>query len=84
MEISKWNVSNVKTMYSMFRKSIFNGDISKWNVGKVTDMGYLFYHSIFNEDISKWNLGNVTNIQNMFDIKKYDRVIINRSWHLKH
>ena len=31
-DISKWDVSNVTDMQSMFEKSQFKGDISKWNL----------------------------------------------------
>ena len=31
-DISKWNVSNVKSMDSIFVNSKFNSDISKWNI----------------------------------------------------
>ena len=34
-DISKWDVSNVKTMSNMFRNSEFNGDRSKWDVSNV-------------------------------------------------
>src|SRR5574343_1627 len=64
-DISKWNVSNVKSMYWIFRGSEFNGDISKWNVSKVTNMRYMFCGSDFNGDISKWNVSKVTNMRNM-------------------
>ena len=35
-DLSKWDVSNVTTMISMFNSvTSFNGDISKWDVSKV-------------------------------------------------
>ena len=34
-DISKWNVSNVKSMYKMFTRSKFNGDLSNWDVSKL-------------------------------------------------
>jgi surface protein len=42
MDISKWDVSNVKDMSFMFTRSKFNGDISKWKVRKVKYMDYMF------------------------------------------
>jgi surface protein len=42
IDISKWNVSNVENMSSMFFDSNFNGDISKWNVSNVKKMSYMF------------------------------------------
>ena len=37
-DISEWDVSNVKKMTYMFKKSVFSGDISKWDVSNVVDM----------------------------------------------
>ena len=68
-DISKWNVSNVKNMNSMFWGSSFtgkNGDISKWDVSKVKDMYCMFYYSNFNGDISNWNVNNFGNMSWMF------------------
>lgn len=79
INISKWNVSNVKNMSSMFYGANFNGDISKWNVSNVICMDYIFAESKFNGDISKWNVSNVINMSCMFclanfngDISKWD------------
>jgi hypothetical protein len=33
-DISKWNVSNVEKMLSMFEISNFNNDISEWDINK--------------------------------------------------
>ena len=41
-DISKWNVSKVENMSSMFAHSDFNKDISKWNVSKVEHMSCMF------------------------------------------
>ena len=41
-DISKWDVSNVTNMGSMFFDSEFNGDISKWDVSKVTNNVHIF------------------------------------------
>ena len=71
INISDWDVSNVKSMCQMFwlckeLKSI--GDISKWNVSKVTDMFCMFCGcKKFNQDISGWNVSNVTNTAFTFD-----------------
>ena len=68
-DISKWNVSNVKNMNSMFWHSSFtgeNGDISEWDVSNVKDMGAMFMKSDFNGDISKWDVKNVENMSWMF------------------
>ncbi|MBR4558515.1 MAG: BspA family leucine-rich repeat surface protein [Fibrobacter sp.] len=41
-DISKWDVSNVTSMRSMFYNSHFKGDISKWNMSKVVSKEYMF------------------------------------------
>ena len=39
IDISKWNVSNVTSMNSMFYKcKEFSSDLSKWDVSNVTNM----------------------------------------------
>ena len=43
--ISKWNVSNVENMSSMFAYSQFDGNISNWNVSNVKDMSNMFTNS---------------------------------------
>ena len=64
IDISKWDVSNVENMESMFEDfGSFNCDISNWNVGKVTSMSYMFYGcNKFNYDLSNWNVSNVTDM----------------------
>ena len=70
IDISDWNVSNVKTMNCMFAfcdelKSV--GDISKWDVSKVTNMSFMFCDCYsFNQNISDWDVSNVTNMSSMF------------------
>ena len=80
IDISDWDVSNIKSMRGMFfmcteLKSV--GDISKWNVSKVTDMNSMFHGcKYFNQDISGWNVSNVENMWNMFvDCKKFNQDI---------
>ena len=66
IDISKWDVSKVENMESMFESSGFNGDISKWDVSNVTNMGSMFYCSKFTGkkgDISKWNVSKVENME---------------------
>ena len=84
VDISDWDVSNVKTMNYMFAyceelKSV--GDISYWDVSNVTDMYCMFLDcKFFNQDLSKWNVSNVTDMSHMFlgctsfnkDISKWD------------
>ena len=66
IDISQWNVSNVKDMSYMFMGSKFNKDISKWNVSNVANMYAMFYDSKFKGDISKWNISKDTHTNNMF------------------
>ena len=67
-DISKWNVSNVTDMSSMFEGcTVFNQDISKWDVSRVTDMSFMFDScKEFNKDISNWDVSNVTDMSYMF------------------
>ena len=70
IDISDWDLSNVKSMCRMFfsckeLKSV--GDISGWDVSKVTDMSFMFTGcKKFNQDISKWNVSKVTDMSYMF------------------
>merc|ERR1712032_1210372 len=67
-DLSKWDVSAVKAMWSMFTgASAFNQDLSKWDVSAVTDMGSMFYGAFnFNQDLSKWDVSDVTDMGFMF------------------
>ena len=59
-DISKWDVSNVTNMMSMFYAcKNFNKDISNWDVSNVRSMSYMFNNSEFNGDISDWDVSNV-------------------------
>ncbi|MCW1355784.1 BspA family leucine-rich repeat surface protein [Campylobacter jejuni] len=66
--IETWNVSNVKTMRSMFQGcQEFDRDISNWDVSRVTNMAHMFDDcTSFNQDISKWDVSRVTNMAGMF------------------
>lgn len=66
-DISSWDVSNVRDMYSMFRGGLFDGDISQWDVSNATDMGYMFLESSFTGDISDWNVTIKEKPTRMFD-----------------
>ena len=67
-DISKWDVSNVKTMEGMFAAcNKFNQDISNWNVSNVVDMTEMFgFATKFNQPIGKWNVSNVKFFNTMF------------------
>ena len=70
IDISNWNVSNVKSTICMFYKcneleSV--GDLSNWDVSNVTNMSYMFaFCEKFNQDLSSWDVSNVTNMICMF------------------
>ena len=71
IDISDWDVSNVKTMNCMFAfctelKSV--GDISYWDVSNATNMYCMFLDcKFFNQDISKWDVSKVSNMAYMFN-----------------
>ena len=71
IDISGWDVSNIKSMRGMFfmckeLKSV--GDISEWDVSNVTSMTSMFDGCIlFNQDLSNWNVSKVRWYSYMFD-----------------
>ena len=67
-DISRWDVSNVTSMDSMFKFcSKFNCDISQWDVSNVKVMYKMFYGcKKFNQDIGGWKVDNVESIIDMF------------------
>ena len=71
IDISEWDVSNIKSMRGMCcmckeLKSV--GDISEWDVSNVTSMTSMFDGCIlFNQDLSKWNVSKVRWYSYMFD-----------------
>ena len=70
IDISYWDVSNVKSMYCMFAECDeleSAGDLSDWDVSKVTNMSSMFYScKKFNQYISDWDVSKVTSMSNMF------------------
>ena len=74
IDISNWDVSNVKTMKYMFTyctelKSV--GDLSNWDVSKVTNMNAMFYDCKALKtvgDISGWDVSKVNNMSYMFTL----------------
>ena len=65
------DVSNITDMSSLFKHSLFKGDISKWDVSNVTDMSLMFNGSSFDGDISNWNVSNVTDMHEMFSLSNF-------------
>ena len=76
-DISQWDVSNVKSMNSMFYESKFNGDISQWDVSNVENMKWMFRLSKFNGDISNWDVSKVQDMAQMFRNSKFTGDISN-------
>ena len=72
IDISNWDVSNIKSMQCMFFMSNelrSTGDISSWDVSSVMSMRGMFsYCSKLKSvgDISNWDVSNVTNMNGMF------------------
>lgn len=66
INISEWDVSNVRNMASMFSNCNFNCDLSKWDVSNVFRMDSMFENSKFNSDISMWDVSNVEYYGDMF------------------
>ena len=70
IDISDWDISNVKSMRSMFfeceeLESV--GDLSSWDVLNVTDMSFMFENCRrFNTDLSSFDVSNITNMKYMF------------------
>lgn len=67
-DISKWNVSNVRTMYGMFHSNnIFNHSLNDWDVSNVEDMREMFRETYkFNRSLNKWNTSKVRHMSHMF------------------
>ena len=61
-DISKWDVSSVKSMAFMFYDcKTFNQDISRWNVSNVENMSSMFNSAgSFDQDLSGWDVSNVS------------------------
>ena len=68
-DISKWDVSNVKTMEGLVcGENEFNQDISNWDVSNVENMSSMFIGANkFNQPIGKWNVSDVKCFVNMFN-----------------
>ena len=67
--VSKWDVSNVKSMRNMFKGcENFNCDLSKWKVSSnMTDISGMFRDCIkFDSDLSNWDVSNVKYMEETF------------------
>ena len=73
--VSKWDVSKVKSMSAMFYDcENFNCDLSRWNVSNVMDMNGMFSGcKNFNCDLSRWDVSKVKSMNVMFcDCKNFN------------
>jgi surface protein len=72
-DISRWDVSNAKTMESMFAGSFdgstrFNQPLADWNVSSVTDMRKMFcFADSFDQPLEDWDVSSVTDMSRMFE-----------------
>ena len=69
IDVSNWDMSNVKNMSYMFYKCYkFTGKgIGNWNVSNVKDIGGMFAGcEKFDCNLSNWDVSNVTNTAGMF------------------
>jgi len=66
VDISGWDVSEVKYMNSMFDTATsFNIGLSTWDVSKVKQMDFIFYEaSNFNQSLCAWNLTSLSQYSN--------------------
>jgi surface protein len=69
--ISKWDVSYVETMKSMFQNATkFNAPLNNWNTSRVKNMANMFYESYasttFNQPLNNWNTSKVETMASMF------------------
>ena len=67
-DISRWDVSNVENMDTMFYGcKKFNCDISRWDVSNVKYIQYMFKRCTnFKQNIDDWNVSNVENMEDAF------------------
>ena len=82
IDLSDWDVSNVKTMKDMFRdcqnlERIIG--IENWNVSNVTNMRYMFIGcKSFNQQLNKWDTSKISDMSHMFyDCKSFNQDISN-------
>lgn len=70
LDLSAWDVSNVKSMEKMFawNNDLVEINMSGWDTSNVTNMSGMFYicKSLTDLDITHFNTSNVTNMYAMF------------------
>ena len=81
IDISNWDVSNVKSMNHMFHGFIgIYGDLSGWNVSQVTSMSHMFDDVRYLANTSTWDTSKVTDMSYMFKMHEgapaYNRALL--------
>ena len=69
IDISGWDVSNVKNMRNMFINcENFNCDLSNWDVSNVEDMSHMFYKcgKFEGKGLENWDVHKVKTMNDMF------------------
>lgn len=94
LDLSNWNVSNVKNMFKMFANNSFikSLNLSGWDVRKVTNMNHMFrgYNSgspfslIENLNVSNWDVRNIVSMQDMFRYQRYLTELDLSTWDLSY
>ena len=80
------DVSEITDMSTVFRQSIFDGDITNWDVSNVKDMSFMFEYSDFtgkNSDLSQWDVSNVDLMIYMFVHSKFNNRKSLNGWRVK-
>ena len=76
IDVSNWNINNVKYMIYMFSNcsSLKSIDVSNWDVSNVKYIPYMFSNcsSLESIDVSKWDVDNVKDMSFMFNGCKFD------------
>ncbi|RIY31212.1 hypothetical protein CKF54_07190 [Psittacicella hinzii] len=67
VDISKWNISKVKSLAYTFSCSTSNFDLSNWDTSNVKSLhGTFAVNANFNNDISRWDVGSVEDMRVTF------------------
>ena len=69
--INTWDVSNITTMFAMFRDTrVFNQDLDNWDISNVTTIGQFMYSargvSVFNSSVGNWDFSSCSVMDYMF------------------
>ena len=70
VDLNGWDVSNVRSMESMFADSNVDWRIDEWNVLNLTNMRFMFEGTLaFNCALNQWTLSKATNaVISMFEM----------------